>query len=141
MASINKFSYQRLIRNDGYGFDEDEEEEFERQIEKKRSWFKFRRPGSSKRRSKLKIPGLRRFLRRRARFFSSVRVSWCKVMKILKDSKAHMGDLFAGNYPLMQVNPTSFKSLDNKYIVWQIMAFTASIQNTLLIRGRLFKLS
>ncbi|KAI3931274.1 hypothetical protein MKX01_040191 [Papaver californicum] len=126
MASINKLSYQRLIRNEEYEYDDDEEEEeVERHIEKKRSWFKFKRLGSKKR-SKLKIPGLRRFLRRKARFFSSVRVSWCKVrawvyvnsresMKRLKESKSHMGDLFAGNYLLMQVNPTSFKSFNNKY--------------------------
>ncbi|KAI3905411.1 hypothetical protein MKW98_013209 [Papaver atlanticum] len=113
MASINKLSYQRLIRNEGCEYDGYEEEEFERQIEKKRSWFKFKRLGSKKR-TKLKIPGLRRFLRRKSRFFSSVRVSWCKVMRRLKESKSHMGDLFAGNYLLMQVNPTSLKSF-NKY--------------------------
>lgn len=114
MASINKLSYQRLIRNEGYEYDDYEEEEFERQTEKKRSWFKFKRLGSKKI-TKLKIPGLRRFLRRKSRFFSSVRVSWCKVMRRLKESKSHMGDLFAGNYLLMQVNPTSFKSFNNKY--------------------------
>ncbi|XP_026382513.1 uncharacterized protein LOC113277702 [Papaver somniferum] len=114
MASINKLSYQRLIRNEGYEYDDYEEEEFERQTEKKRSWFKFKRLGSKKR-TKLKIPGLRRFLRRKSRFFSSVRVSWCKVMRRLKESKSHMSDLFAGNYLLMQVNPTSFKSFNNKY--------------------------
>ncbi|KAI3933644.1 hypothetical protein MKW92_039058 [Papaver armeniacum] len=107
MASINKLSYQRLIRNEGYEYVDYEEEEFERQIEKKRSWFKFKRLGSKKK-SKLKIPGLRRFLRRKSRFFSSVRGR-------LKEKKHTSSDLFPGNYFLTQVNPTSLKSFNNKY--------------------------
>ncbi|OVA17631.1 hypothetical protein BVC80_1837g467 [Macleaya cordata] len=112
MASINKISYQRLIRDD----DEFEEIEIEeRGIERKRSWTRFRRVGSNKKRFKLRIPGLRRLLRRKAKLFSAVRVSWSKVLKRLKESKSHMGDLFAGNYLLMQVSPSSLKSFHNKY--------------------------
>ncbi|KAI3970391.1 hypothetical protein MKX01_024038 [Papaver californicum] len=133
MASINKLSYQRLIRNEEYEYDdeEDEEEEVERHIEKRRSWFKFKRLGSKKR-SKLKIPGLRRFLRRKARFLSSVRVSWSKVMKRMKESKSHMGDLFAGNYLLMQVNPTSFKSFSNRYNLANHGVHTSQLQSKIL---------
>ncbi|KAI4388789.1 hypothetical protein MLD38_001087 [Melastoma candidum] len=53
---------------------------------------------------------LERFLRRRAKFVAAVRVSCRKVIKRLKESQSHFGDLFAGNYLFLQVNPTPLKT-------------------------------
>ena len=50
---------------------------------------------------------LRKFMRRKARV---IMASLRKVMKRLKESQAHFGDLFAGNYLFLQVNPTALKS-------------------------------
>jgi len=58
-----------------------------------------------RRRFKVKIAGLRRFFRIRRAKVS--RISWSKIVKRLKESKSHWGDLFAGNYLFMQVAPAS----------------------------------
>ncbi|GJZ93734.1 E3 ubiquitin protein ligase RGLG2-like protein, partial [Tanacetum coccineum] len=50
---------------------------------------------------------LRKFMRRKARI---IMASLRKVLKRLKESQAHFGDLFAGNYLFLQVNPTALKS-------------------------------
>ncbi|PWA82955.1 hypothetical protein CTI12_AA132450 [Artemisia annua] len=56
---------------------------------------------------------LRKFMRRKARV---IMASLRKVMKRLKESQAHFGDLFAGNYLFLQVNPTPLKpSSSHKY--------------------------
>ncbi|KAL7100529.1 hypothetical protein ACP275_08G003100 [Erythranthe tilingii] len=55
---------------------------------------------------RLKIPSLKRFLRRKARL---VKLGLNKVYKRLKESQSHFGDLFAGNYLFMQVTPTPLK--------------------------------
>ncbi|KAL5998246.1 hypothetical protein ACLOJK_009184 [Asimina triloba] len=107
MVSTN-LSYQRL-RNFG-DFEEGGEEE--KALFRTRSWRRFRRT-SSRRRSRLKIPSLRRFLRRKARLCSS---SWVKVWKRLKESRNHLGDLFAGNFMFMQVTPTPIKCLDKSFM-------------------------
>lgn len=57
----------------------------------------------------MKIPGLRRFMKRKARV---VVTSWSKIVKRLKESQSHFGDLFAGNYLFMQVTPASLKCFE-----------------------------
>lgn len=106
MGSISRFSYQRL-KEEGC-FDDD----FDDQIGRLRlsSTFRLRRV-HVRRRLKVKIPSLRRFLRRKARL---VKRAWTKVVKRLKESQSHFGDLFAGNYLFLQVTPTPLKNNVNK---------------------------
>ncbi|KAL4653285.1 hypothetical protein ACB092_01G292000 [Castanea dentata] len=105
MTSLTKFlPYQRLGHDDGF----DDEEIGERYVGKSRSWFRSKRV-PIRRRFKLKVPSLRRFLRRKVRVLSSVRLSFAKVLKRFKESQAHFGDIFAGNYLFVQINPTSLK--------------------------------
>ena len=107
MASLTKFlPYQRLGHDGGF----DDEEIEERYVGKSRSWFRFKRV-PIRRRFKLKVPSLRRFLRKKVRLFSSVRLSCAKALKSFKESQVHFGDIFAGNYLFVQINPTSLKSL------------------------------
>ncbi|XVF08805.1 hypothetical protein REPUB_Repub07fG0035100 [Reevesia pubescens] len=108
MASVPKFSYHRL-KNEGW-FDEAEEEKATL-FNKTRKWSRgLRRFGIRKRRPKLKIPGLRRFLRKRSRFLSRVKLSWGKALKRLKNGQVHMNDLFGGNFLVLQVNHTPFRN-------------------------------
>jgi len=58
-----------------------------------------------RRRFKIKIAGLRRFFRIRRAKVS--RISWSTIVRRLKESKSHWGDLFAGNYLFMQVAPAT----------------------------------
>lgn len=55
----------------------------------------------------MKIPSLKNIMRRKARV---VMASIRKVLKRLKESQSHFGDLFAGNYLFLQVTPTPLKS-------------------------------
>ncbi|PWA37404.1 hypothetical protein CTI12_AA591460 [Artemisia annua] len=56
----------------------------------------------------MKIPSLRKFfMRMRTRV---IMASMSKVVKRLKESQSHFGDLFAGNYLFMQVNPSAIKT-------------------------------
>ncbi|KAL6325438.1 hypothetical protein AAG906_023283 [Vitis piasezkii] len=64
MASLGRFSYQRL-RNEG-GYDDDDYNKRRVIIRRAKSWSRFRRV-SFRKRFKLKIPSLRRFMRRKAR--------------------------------------------------------------------------
>ncbi|KAL7140653.1 hypothetical protein ABFS83_08G003100 [Erythranthe nasuta] len=64
------------------------------------------RSGGNSSSRRLKIPSLKRFLRRKARL---VKLGLNKVYKRLKESQSHFGDLFAGNYLFMQVTPTPLK--------------------------------
>ena len=102
MASAAKFSYQRL-RNEGNELDVDEITE--RLIGRSRTWYRLKRV-SVRRRFRVKVPSLKRFLRRKVKL---VRLSFAKLMKRLKESQAHFGDLFAGNYMFIQVNPSTMK--------------------------------
>ncbi|XP_076896562.1 uncharacterized protein LOC143549563 [Bidens hawaiensis] len=110
------FSYHRL-RNEAdneYNFDE----EIKRAIDHVKSRI-IRRPSrlqrvKMRRKLKIKIPSLKMFLRRRARL---VMVSMAKVVKRLKDSQSHFGDLFAGNYLFMQVNPSPLKASSSPYAI------------------------
>ncbi|GKV07828.1 hypothetical protein SLEP1_g19541 [Rubroshorea leprosula] len=101
-STAAKFRYQKL-RNEG---GTDAGDEGEKVLAKPRSSYSLKRV-SMKRRFRLKIPGLRRFAKGKWKMASSVRVSFGKVMKRLKESQAHFGDLFAGNYLFMQVSPSS----------------------------------
>ncbi|PON46453.1 hypothetical protein TorRG33x02_325850 [Trema orientale] len=120
MATAARFSYQRL-RNEGGHNNLDEYDHFYEvdnnyQVKawgRPRSWYRYRR-FPTRRRFKIKIPSLRRLIRRKAKLVSSVRISFSSIVKRLKESQSHLGDLFAGNYLFLQVSPTSFKYLDNK---------------------------
>ncbi|KAI9177230.1 hypothetical protein LWI28_012635 [Acer negundo] len=106
-SSASKFGYQRL-RHEGGGCGSDDDGGDQRVVMKSRNWFRFRRV-HIRRRFRLKLPNLRK----KVRLVSAVRLSCAKVMKRLKESQVHFGDLFAGNYLFLQVNPTSFKCIEN----------------------------
>ncbi|KAD3641093.1 hypothetical protein E3N88_30317 [Mikania micrantha] len=108
MIPATGFSYRRL-RNES-----DDDHDYEEKIKQAIDLMKERTRRSSRlhrvhmrKRLKMKIPSLRKFVRRRARL---VVISMTKVLKRLNDSRSHFGDLFAGNYLFMQVNPTPLKS-------------------------------
>lgn len=100
MPFSSRFSYRRLKQEGGDA------------VEKKAAWRLRSSSGSFRLRKRLriKIPRLtamRRLLRKKAR----VVVAACaRTAKRLKESKSHLGDLFAGNYLFLQVTPTAFKS-------------------------------
>ncbi|KAL6281009.1 hypothetical protein ACE6H2_017890 [Prunus campanulata] len=106
MASVLELAYQRL-RNEGLF--EEEPEQNRAVIYNKTSggWSKVRKL-TGRRRPRVRVVGLRRFLRRGARLFTRIKVSWSKALKRLKNGQAHMNDLFSGNYLFMQ--PTLFLS-------------------------------
>ncbi|KAI8017866.1 hypothetical protein LOK49_LG04G03596 [Camellia lanceoleosa] len=108
MASIAKFSYHRLRHEGGFDDEDDEDRIRERVIGRAKSWSRFRKVHTRKR-LRIRIPILNRFLKRKAR---QVMVSWTKVLKRLKESQSHFGDLFAGNYLFLQVTPTPLKCVD-----------------------------
>lgn len=66
--------------------------------------------GRKRIRVRVKIRRLRGFVRKKA---SKVKIGVLKILKRLKESQSHFGDLFAGNYLFMQVNPSS---LNTKYV-------------------------
>ncbi|XP_022750533.1 uncharacterized protein LOC111299556 isoform X1 [Durio zibethinus] len=105
MASTAKFSYQRL-RHEGNELDVDEIAET--LIGRSRAWYRLKKI-PVRRRFRLKVPSLKRFLKRKVKL---VRLSFAKLMQRLKESKAHFGDLFAGNYMFIQVNPTTMKCFE-----------------------------
>ncbi|XP_008239598.1 PREDICTED: uncharacterized protein LOC103338189 [Prunus mume] len=113
MASVSELAYQRL-RNEGLF--EEEPEQNRAVIFKKTSggWSKIRKL-TGRRRPRVRVAGLRRFLRRRARLFTRIKVSWSKALKRLKNGQAHMNDLFGGNYLFMQANPLPFKCGEKPY--------------------------
>ncbi|CAK7328166.1 unnamed protein product [Dovyalis caffra] len=111
MATATKFPYHKL-KNEGFLDDYEERQRFS--IVKSRNWYKFRRVHIRKR-FRLKVPSLRIFLRRKVKLVSAVRLSCAKVLKRLKEGQAHFGDLFAGNYLFMQVNPTPLKYFEKSY--------------------------
>ncbi|CAL9030918.1 unnamed protein product [Prunus brigantina] len=113
MASVSELAYQRL-RNEGLF--EEETEQNRAVIFKKTNggWSKFRKL-TGRRRPRVRVVGLRRFLRGRARLFTRIKVSWSKALKRLKNGQAHMNDLFGGNYLFMQANPLPFKCGEKPY--------------------------
>lgn len=120
MASNTKVPYQRLIHEDGFGFYDEEYETRDHHrhqkvlVRSRSNWYRRFRKVPIRRRFKVKIPSLRRILRRKAKLVSAVRVSIGRVVKRLKESQSHLNDLFAGNYLFLQVNPASFKSCVDK---------------------------
>ncbi|KAK1438801.1 hypothetical protein QVD17_04612 [Tagetes erecta] len=111
MPAATGFSYQRL-RNEAK--DEDHYYEYEEEVKRAIDHVKSQIRRSSrfqrvhmKKRLKMKIPSLKKLMRRRGRL---VMVSMAKVIKRLKESQSHFGDLFAGNYLFMQINPPPLKS-------------------------------
>jgi hypothetical protein len=112
MAST-QFSYYRLNHEIGL-FDEESKED--RAFRNIRRWSKIGRL-LGRRRPKVQIPGLRRFTRKRKRFFTRLKVSWGKTLKRLKNGQAHMSDLFGGNCLFMQLNYTTpFRCGDRPYM-------------------------
>ncbi|MCD7453159.1 E3 ubiquitin-protein ligase rglg2 [Datura stramonium] len=112
MAS-KQIPYQKLKQESSYFEDEDIDlihlrEKVIGNIRKKPSSFwniKFRKVHLRKR-LRIKVPSLKKFVRRKARF---ILAALSKTMKRLKESQSHFGDLFAGNYMFMQVTPTPLK--------------------------------
>ncbi|XP_058098433.1 uncharacterized protein LOC131243250 [Magnolia sinica] len=88
-------SITRDLRNVGK-FEGEEEED--KGLNRTRSWRRLKR-ASSRKRPRLRIPGLRRLLRRKARLVSA---TWTKMWKRLKESRNHIGDPIAGNYMFME---------------------------------------
>ncbi|KAE9588920.1 hypothetical protein Lal_00012522 [Lupinus albus] len=109
MASFRKFSYQRL-KPKSWSDDETRERVI---LRPKNNWFRLRKI-PMRRRFRLKIPSLRKLWRKKFKLVSAMRISFAKVMKRFKDGEGHFGDLFAGNYLFMQVNPTSLKYLQKE---------------------------
>ncbi|GJT24822.1 hypothetical protein Tco_0894759 [Tanacetum coccineum] len=109
MPRTTGFSYQRLQNEDHN--EHDYEDEIKKAIAHVKS--KIRRTSRLKRvhmkkKLKMKIPSLRKFfMRMRSRV---IMASMSKVVKRLKESQSHFGDLFAGNYLFMQVNPGPVKT-------------------------------
>ncbi|XVF57921.1 hypothetical protein PTKIN_Ptkin07bG0021200 [Pterospermum kingtungense] len=109
MGSAAKFSYQRLrLEADELDVDETTAKRFIGRSSS-RGWYRLKRV-PVRGRFRLKVPSLRRLLRRKVKV---VRLSFAKLMKRLKQSQAHFGDLFAGNYMFIQVNPTTMKCFAN----------------------------
>lgn len=117
MSSSVKVPYQRLRQESGYNLDDIDEcqlrEYYEKTLARSRTWYRFRKV-PIRRRFKLKIPSIRRLLRRKTKLVSSIRVSFASVVKRLKESQSHLGELFAGNYLFLQVNPSTPFKCHNK---------------------------
>ncbi|XP_057720183.1 uncharacterized protein LOC130934651 [Arachis stenosperma] len=111
MVSMSKFRYKRLKPETGLV---EEERERVNLRPARSSWFRFRRR-HFRRRFRVKVPSLRRLWRKKARVVSAMKVSYAKVLKRFKDGQVHLGDLFAGNYLFMQVNPASLKYLEKEF--------------------------
>lgn len=87
-------------------------------------WYRIRSklvPSVSFRRRRLRlrrrVVSLRRLLllRRKLKLFCDYfRISFAKVVKRFKEGQSNFGDLFAGNYMFLQINPSSLKCLDHR---------------------------
>ncbi|KAK7330565.1 hypothetical protein VNO77_24760 [Canavalia gladiata] len=111
MASAGKLSYRRL-RNE-----QELDEEIiilEKEVKKAKAWLKLRAL-VGRRRTTLRVPRLRRFLRKRTKFLSRFRVPWRKALKKLMNGQSHLNDLFGGNFLLMQGNLTPFGCGEKPY--------------------------
>ncbi|CAA0823442.1 Unknown protein [Striga hermonthica] len=101
ITSYSSFSYQKLKPE--VLLDDDESRIWEEVVGRsliRRSRFSGVR---IRRRFRVKIPRIKRLMMSRKASF--VKIAWIKVCKRLKESRAHFGDLFAGNYMFMQVSP------------------------------------
>ncbi|XP_028781818.1 uncharacterized protein LOC114737977 [Neltuma alba] len=102
MTSGVKLSYQRLQNEQ-----ELDEEILEREVKKAKAWLKFKAL-AGRRRPKVRVPRLKRFLRKRSKFLRGFKVSWRKALHRLKNGQSHLSDLFGGNFLFMHCNPTPF---------------------------------
>lgn len=99
--ATTSLSYQRL-KHDDTSWPEGGDEYYGKAIRRLRN-SRLRRLHVVSRRLRVKIPSLKRFLRRKTRV---VKIAFNKVCRRLKESRSHFGDLFAGNYLFVQVTPT-----------------------------------
>ncbi|CAI9763168.1 unnamed protein product [Fraxinus pennsylvanica] len=118
MGSYAKPSYQKLrpevwFNEDGDYHDIDIREKVTRRLRSSR----FRKV-HIRRKLRIKIPSLKRFLSRKARL---VKIAWGKILRRLRESQSHFGDLFAGNYLFTQVTPTPLKGADTRYSLPKIL--------------------
>ncbi|CAA3005396.1 Hypothetical predicted protein [Olea europaea subsp. europaea] len=118
MESYEKLTYQKLrseiwFNEDGHYHDIDIRENMIRRLRSSR----FRKV-HIRRKLRIEIPSLKRFLRRKARL---VRIAWGKILRRLKESQSHFGDHFAGNYLFLQVTPTPLKGADTRYSLPKIL--------------------
>lgn len=102
MTSGAKLSYQRLQNEPEF-----DEEVLERQVKSAKAWLKFKAL-AGRRRRKLHVPRLKRFLRKRSKILRSFKVSWRKALHRLENGQNHLNDLFGGNFLFMHCNPTPF---------------------------------
>lgn len=98
MDSSSKLSYQRLKHENWLEEEDDIREHVLGGLRHPRL-----RGVHIKRRLRVKIP---RLLTRKG---SLLKIVLSKICRRLKESQAHFGDLFAGNYMFMQVTPTPLK--------------------------------
>ncbi|KAJ0979705.1 hypothetical protein J5N97_015179 [Dioscorea zingiberensis] len=100
---------------DGGGGDEQEVVVVVKRSRSSRRWLRLRSGGGKRwRRPRVRIAGLRRLLRRKAKVVgNAVRVSVAKVMTRLKQGKPFIGELFAGNYMFMQVSPSPTMAINS----------------------------
>ncbi|KAH0697659.1 hypothetical protein KY290_015540 [Solanum tuberosum] len=113
-TAVNRIPYQKLKQDSSYFEDEDIDlihlrEKVIGKLRRKPSSFwniKFRKVHLRKRLRRIKVPSLKKFLRRKSRLIVA---ALDKILKRLKESQSHFGDLFAGNYMFMQVSPTPLK--------------------------------
>ncbi|KAK4754868.1 hypothetical protein SAY87_008625 [Trapa incisa] len=73
-------------------------------------WARLRRV-HARRRMRLRVPGLRRFLRRKARL---VAAAIRKAVRKMKDGHGHLGDLLSGNYLFLQVSPSTLVAVTRR---------------------------
>ncbi|XP_012071714.2 uncharacterized protein LOC105633686 [Jatropha curcas] len=106
---IVSLPYQRLKNEDLIG---DHYEEKEGSIVRKSRNFQKFKTVRLRKRFRVKVPSLRRFWRKKVKLVYS---AYAKVLKRFKGSQAHFGDLFAGNYLFLQVNPSSLKCFEKAY--------------------------
>ncbi|WMV17601.1 hypothetical protein MTR67_010986 [Solanum verrucosum] len=107
-TAVNRIPYQKLKQDSSYFEDEDIDlihlrEKVIGQLRRKPSSF---RKVHLRKRLRIKVPSLKKFLRRKSRLIVA---ALDKILKRLKESQSHFGDLFAGNYMFMQVSPTPLK--------------------------------
>ncbi|RDY04629.1 hypothetical protein CR513_11636, partial [Mucuna pruriens] len=83
VTPLGMLTYRRL-RNEKEFY----EEILEREVKKTRAWLKLRAL-AGRRRPRLRVAPLRRFLRRRTKFLSRFRISWRNTFKKLKNGQSH----------------------------------------------------
>lgn len=109
MAYLMKLPYQRLSRESSLDFENEKDQKI--WLKSRSCWYGRFRKVPIRRRLKLKIPRLRR----KIKWVSTVRYSVGNIVNRLRESQSHLGDLFAGNYLFLQVNPSSVKGLKKRH--------------------------